>query len=102
MKQKAWWKEHAPDEMYKYDYIAALSAHAFSWAFMIQLPILIYMRFTVDWLYFALFGMNVVLHAMVDNLKADEREINLIVDQLCHLVQIVGTILIVFPNYIEF
>ena len=100
MKQRSWWKEHAPEEMYEDDYIAALIAHAFSWAFMIQLPILIYMRFNVDWLYFALFGMNVVLHAMIDNMKANEREINLIVDQLCHLVQIIGTILIMFPNYI--
>ena len=38
-KQKSWWEEKAPDEMYKHDYIVALMMHSFSWAFMIMLPI---------------------------------------------------------------
>ena len=39
MKQKKFWKEQAPDEKYKYDYIWALIMHGFSWAFMIMLPL---------------------------------------------------------------
>ena len=37
-KQKSYWEQNAPDEMYKKDYIWALIMHSFSWAFMIMLP----------------------------------------------------------------
>ena len=40
MKQKKFWKEQTPDELYKYDYIWALIMHAFSWTFMIMLPLI--------------------------------------------------------------
>ena len=102
MKQKSWWKEHAPDEMYKYDYIAALIAHACSWAFMIQLPILIYTRFNVDWMYFVMLIVNVVGHASADHLKANLRTINLIRDQEYHLFQILTTAFAFASWYIEF
>ncbi len=102
MKQKSWWKEHAPDKMYEYDYIAALIAHAFSWAFMIQLPILIYMRFNVDWVYFVMFILNVVGHACVDHMKANQRRINLIQDQKYHLLQIFTSALTFASWYINF
>ena len=91
-----------PDEMYKYDYIAALIAHAFSWAFMIQLPILIYMRFDVDWVYFTFFIINLIGHASVDHMKANQRKINLIRDQEYHLLQIFTTALGFASWYIEF
>ena len=44
-KQKSWWKDNAPDELYKNDYIMALCEHAFSWTFMNMLIPTIYIYF---------------------------------------------------------
>ena len=89
LKQKTWWenqKSYKP--MYKYDYIVALIMHAFSWSFMISLPIL-YLGFT-KWIAVAII-LNTIIHGIVDDLKANKGKINLIVDQSIHIVQIVIT-----------
>lgn len=92
MKQKSWWKENAPDAMYRRDYISALIAHAFSWAFMIMIPVCwAYVDDVNPWSYAAIIIANTLIHAYVDHLKANERKINLIQDQLVHVVQIVIT-----------
>ena len=90
-KQKKWWKDNAPNEIYKYDYIWALIMHSFSWAFMIMLPIAFHLKFDVDAGYFALFVANLCLHAFVDDRKANRGKINLWEDQLIHITQIVST-----------
>ena len=90
-KQKKFWKENAPDKMYKYDYIWALLMHSFSWAFMVMLPIAFVNNFNVDALFMTYFVMNVMMHAVIDDKKANRKEINLIQDQLFHLVQIIVT-----------
>ena len=41
-----------------------------------------------------MFVCNVIIHAFVDNLKANDKEINLAADQSIHLVQIVITWLV--------
>lgn len=88
MKQKKWWEENAPDKMYRHDYIVALIAHAFSWSFMITVPtLLISDKYFVMCVFIV---TNTILHAYVDHAKANWRCINLIVDQLCHLIQIIG------------
>lgn len=89
LKQKTWWenqKSYKP--MYKYDYIVALIMHAFSWSFMISLPIL-YLGFT-KWIAVAII-LNTIIHGIVDDLKANKGKINLIVDQSIHIVQIIIT-----------
>lgn len=89
LKQKTWWenqKSYKP--MYKYDYIVALIMHAFSWSFMISLPIL-YIGFT-KWIAVAII-LNTIIHGIVDDLKANKHKINLIVDQSIHIVQMVIT-----------
>lgn len=89
LKQKSWWenqKSYKP--MYKYDYIVALIMHAFSWSFMISLPIL-YLGFT-KWIVVTII-LNTIIHGIVDDLKANKHKINLIVDQFIHIVQIVIT-----------
>jgi hypothetical protein len=92
MKQKAWWRQHPQyKDMYKYDYIAALLTHAFSWTFMIMLPILIVDDFQMDILFIIMFIINFAIHAFVDDLKANKFKINLIQDQLVHIFQIIGT-----------
>ena len=89
LKQKTWWenqKSYKP--MYKYDYIVALIMHAFSWSFMVSLPIL-YFGFT-KWIAVAII-LNTIIHGIVDDLKANKGKINLIVDQSIHIIQIVIT-----------
>ncbi len=91
LKQKDWWKENAPDPMYKYDYIVALIMHSFSWTFSITLLPLIYSVITGREYNLIIFILNVALHAIIDDLKANHKEINLIQDQCLHLLQIVIT-----------
>lgn len=90
-KQKSYWEENAPNKLYKYDYIWALYMHSFSWAFMVMLPIAFTMGFNITLLFLVVFYINVVVHAITDNLKANERKINLWIDQLIHLCQILIT-----------
>lgn len=88
MKQKSWWKDNAPDNLYKNDYVLALLMHAFSWAFSIMLPIAVFLQFAVGLNFGVIFVLNLCIHAFVDHLKANRRSINLIEDQVCHLLQI--------------
>lgn len=94
MKQKSWWKMHAPDPLYKYDYIMALCEHAFSWTFMIFLPLFISHFFGIqlnESIIIGLFSFNWGIHVIVDDLKANQLKINLIQDQLIHICQIIIT-----------
>lgn len=90
-KQKKWWEENAPQKLYNHDYIMALIMHSMSWSFMIMLPIAISMSFNVSILFIIVFILNAVIHALVDNLKANKLQISLITDQLIHLLQIFVT-----------
>ena len=93
MKQRAWWKENAPDPLYKHDYIVALIEHAFSWTFMIMLPVGIYTIFYDKSiiLIIIMFLINWIIHSIVDHLKANVKVINLITDQVIHILQIIVT-----------
>ena len=87
MKQKAWWrKQESYNENYKHDYIIALIMHAFSWAFMISMPLIIAKANQI------VIGVailtNTIIHAFVDDLKANKKKINLVQDQITHIVQI--------------
>lgn len=92
MKQRKWWDENAPQMMYKYDYVIALIMHGFSWSFMIHLPIVIYAIATNN--YDIIFSVVIFLpvhalvHAYIDNEKANEKSINLAFDQILHFMQI--------------
>ena len=95
-KQKKWWEENAPQKLYNHDYIMALIMHSMSWSFMIMLPIAISMSYNVSMLFVIVFILNAVIHALVDNLKANKLQISLITDQLIHLLQIFATASIFF------
>ena len=92
-KQKAWWEQKAPSKLYRYDYIWALIMHSFSWAFMTMLPVAVYLRFRVSFWFAAVLALNLIIHAVVDHLKANAKVINLWTDQMIHLGQILGTFL---------
>lgn len=97
MKQKKWWEEHYPEPVYRHDYVTALLTHAFSWSFMIQLPVMIMLilrgavtpRITA--FFCILFLFNWGIHAFVDHRKANELRLSLTQDQLIHLLQIILT-----------
>lgn len=96
-KQKSYWEQNAPDELYKHDYIMALFMHSFSWAFMIMVVPSVYTLINTTntnnaSLVIALFFLiNLCIHMVVDNSKANLKKINLVQDQLCHLLQILVT-----------
>ena len=93
MKQKSWWEKNAPDPLYKNDYKVALIEHAFSWTFMIMLPITVLMVINnniliVPWT--VEFVVNWILHGYVDHLKANVHSISLVTDQTTHVCQIIA------------
>lgn len=89
-KQKSFWEQNAPERKYRHDYICALIMHSISWAFMIMIPIAYYYKFSVDWKFALAFVVTVIMHAVIDHQKANEKTINLCEDQLLHMVQIAG------------
>lgn len=97
MKQKSWWKQNAPDNLYKYDYLMALFMHSFSWAFMIIFVPSLYALSraieinTVAFQIVLVFIFNLLMHMGTDHSKANLKRINLVQDQLIHLFQIVWT-----------
>ena len=108
MKQRTWWqdqitkmcKEKNMDVLeetrkYRYDYIVCLIIHAFSWSFSIMLPILIAywndMNISRMIIYLIYLVSNTIIHAYIDNAKANKLIINLVTDQVCHILQIVIT-----------
>ena len=88
MKQRDWWKENAPDHMYEHDYIAALFMHSFSWTFMVMLPVAAYLGFDIGAKFVVFFLGNLLVHGIVDDAKANQKVINLCVDQTIHMAQI--------------
>lgn len=94
-KCRDFWKENAPQDLYKHDYIVALIMHGFSWAFMVHLPVLFYNYFvrpdgTLFNVVFIMIVSQGMCHAVIDNLKANEKDINLIIDQMLHIIQIIA------------
>lgn len=98
-KQIEWWEKNAPDKLYENDYLMALFIHGFSWTFMTMLVPSVYVMLNtpLDRIDFAplfiivLFSVNWIVHVITDNSKANLKEINLIQDQLIHILQIVAT-----------
>jgi len=95
-KQRGWWIENAPADQYKNDYIWCLIMHSFSWAFMIMIPVFVNCGFVLDGIVMLVFIGNVLLHAYVDNQKANVKVLNLWQDQIVHLLQIFLTWTIFF------
>ncbi len=94
-KQKSWWEKNAPNPLYKNDYIMALLEHAFSWTFMIHIPLIVYSiicGFQLNiYMLITIFIINWMVHMFTDNAKANLMKINLIQDQWIHIAQIFVT-----------
>ena len=59
-----------------------------------MLPIALKLSFTVGWVFYLVFTINLAVHFIVDDLKANKLKINLIQDQAIHLVQVVLTFIL--------
>lgn len=87
LKQKTFWEPYVKDnEKYKFDYKVALVIHALSWAIMIHLPLMFIVSNEILVLISVI--INTAIHAWIDDEKANKLNINLLVDQLLHLLQI--------------
>lgn len=96
LKQKDWWKSNCKEgeyNKYKYDYQMALWMHCISWSAMIHLPLVIFTECS-GMILFISFAINATIHYFVDDLKANDKKINLQTDQLIHLAQIFLTLII--------
>ena len=62
-----------------------------------MLPITIGLLFNLNYVdtdyfkYFLVMGLNIVIHSIIDNTKANLKRMSLTQDQLCHIVQIFCT-----------
>lgn len=100
MKQKSWWeKQEGYTTFYKFDYLPALFCHSISWSFMIMLPLAVYCNFNINGVFISAFVINMMWHAVMDNAKANLKVVNLVIDQLFHLLQIVVTF-VFYPLYV--
>ena len=90
MKQREWWEEHYNDELYRHDYIVALLIHSMSWSFMVHLPTLVYLYLGGRDLNFFCSSLllHAVIHVIIDDAKANAHSINLVTDQVLHILQI--------------
>ena len=96
LKQKDHWADIVKDHpLYKYDYIMALIAHATEWTTTVSIPIFIsfFIKPADTFLkvsFLLIYIMTIVLHAYIDNRKANVKDINLIIDQFLHVIQTIG------------
>ena len=101
LKQRMWWKDNVKQDgfghRYDKDYIAALLVHGFEWSFFIHLPLMWYTNLSP--LVLVSLPINMVVHAVIDDLKCNRLKLNLWQDQLLHLVQIAITASVILAVY---
>lgn len=91
MKQEQWWRtQEGYNSKYKYDYVAALAIHSAEWTLWMMLPLMLLPHLDLG-IFLLLAALNMVVHSLTDNSKANYKDINLIQDQIIHLVQIAFT-----------
>ena len=90
LKQKSFWETYVKDdEKYKFDYKVALVIHALSWSIMIHLPLMVIG--VGEFGIFISVILNTIIHAWIDDEKANKLKITLFEDQIMHLIQIGAT-----------
>lgn len=94
MKQKKWWE--GKGKMYEGDYVIALFMHAFSWSFMTHIPIILFCIAGYCSPQFVVCSCmaNMIVHGIIDDLKANRLVINLATDQFLHILQLFITYIV--------
>jgi hypothetical protein len=93
LKQKSEWVSYIGNlddfnrSKYKYDYIMATLIHGFSWSIMVHLPFIVINGFKDSLVLSVIIIIQAILHAFVDDLKANRYKINLWQDQTFHIMQ---------------
>lgn len=91
MKQEQWRKrQEGYNSKYKYDYVAALAIHSAEWTLWVMIPLFLLPHLDLG-IFLLLAALNMVIHSLTDNSKANYKDINLIQDQIIHLMQIAFT-----------
>lgn len=91
MKQEQWWrKQEGYNSKYKYDYLAALVIHSAEWTLWVMIPLFFLPHIDLG-IFLLLAALNIVVHSLTDNSKANYRDISLVQDQAVHLAQIAFT-----------
>lgn len=91
MKQEQWWKQQERyNSKNKYDYLAALVIHSAEWTLWMMIPLFLLPHLDLG-MFLLLAALNIVVHSLTDNSKANYRDINLVQDQALHLAQIAFT-----------
>lgn len=94
LKQRRWWQKKVQGDLdrskYRDDYIVALFVHSMYWSACVVAPFA-FTGYVGTTCWSVLFAINSVIHAGVDHLKANERDLNLVQDQCIHGVQLVVT-----------
>ena len=86
MKQEQWWN----NSKNKYDYLAALAIHSIEWTLWMMIPLFLLPHLDLG-MFLLLAALNIVVHSLTDNSKANYKDINLVQDQVIHLAQIAFT-----------
>ena len=86
MKQEQWWN----NSKNKYDYLAALAIHSAEWTLWMMIPLFLLPYLDLG-MFLLLAALNIVVHSLTDNSKANYRDISLVQDQVIHLAQIAFT-----------
>jgi len=92
LKQKSYWKENL--RMYRNDYKVALIVHGMSWSSLVMLPMLVLMQMQVTGIFIIVWLAMGLVHAFIDDLKANLKVINLVTDQTLHMIQIAVVIIL--------
>ena len=92
LKQKSFWDEYNKESngLYKHDYKVALFIHALSWSIMIHIPIFMCFDVPGDFLYGLTVFVWALMHAKIDDDKANKKHMSLVIDQTFHFIQIIG------------
>jgi len=98
-KQVKWWEQNYHTDKDEQNAGTALRIHSGSWAFMIMLPIMLFMLITKEYnfnFYIIALGINSFIHSIVDDAKCNQEIINYHTDQYIHMFQIAFTWLIYY------
>ena len=91
MKQEQWWKrQEGYNSKNKYDYVAALAIHSAEWTLWMMIPLFLLPHLDLG-IFLLLAVLNIVVHSLTDDSKANYKDISLVQDQAIHLAQIAFT-----------
>ena len=91
MKQEQRWKkQEGYNSKYKYDYVAALATYSAEWTLWMMIPLFLLPHLDLG-MFLLLAALNMVVHSLTDNSKANYKDISLVQDQVIHLAQIAFT-----------